>query len=160
MKKIFLKNLSYIVIASFVVFTSTLLVASYSRADDEEDNEDNYRQPVQTIQQPVEVIQPQPVIQEVPVIVSPVQTPVIQTPVVTPSVSAPTASPKQITTTINKETIIKIPDNSALLAALKDSDNDGIPDVIDKYPGQDDFSYYLLDNNKNGIADDLENLMK
>lgn len=51
-------------------------------------------------------------------------------------------------------------DNSAILASLQDSDQDGIPDVSDKYPGQDDFSFYLIDDNNNGIADDLEILIK
>ncbi|MHB8904225.1 MAG: hypothetical protein ACYC40_03950, partial [Patescibacteria group bacterium] len=67
---------------------------------------------------------------------------ITQTPAIAPSASSP------------------VFDNSALLVTLIDSDKDGIPDVIDKYPGQDDFAYYLLDRNKDGIADDLENLIK
>lgn len=135
MKKIFLKNLSSIVIASFIISISFFMVAAYSRADDDRgDNEDNFRQSNEdnfqqpTAPQPVEVIQSQPII--------------TQTPAIVPSVSPP------------------VSDNSAILAALNDSDKDGIPDIIDKYPGQDDFAYYLLDRNKNGIADDLEKLIK
>lgn len=51
-------------------------------------------------------------------------------------------------------------DNSAILASLQDSDQDGITDEFDKHQSQDDFSFYLIDNNNNGIADDLEILIK
>lgn len=51
-------------------------------------------------------------------------------------------------------------DNSALIKTLIDTDQDGIPNVSDQHPGQDDFSYNLVDNNQNGIADDLEKLLK
>jgi hypothetical protein len=47
-----------------------------------------------------------------------------------------------------------------ILKDLKDSDQDGIGDKLDKYAGQDDFSYSLIDENNNGIADDLEILIK
>ncbi|QQG52767.1 MAG: hypothetical protein HY931_00850 [Candidatus Falkowbacteria bacterium] len=46
------------------------------------------------------------------------------------------------------------------LAALIDSDQDGIIDSADKYPSEDDFAYLLLDKNKNGIGDDLEKILK
>jgi len=48
------------------------------------------------------------------------------------------------------------PDKTALLASLQDSDQDGIVDIADKYPGQDDFSFIIVDNNRNGVADELE----
>lgn len=47
-----------------------------------------------------------------------------------------------------------------ILKDLKDSDQDGISDKLDKYAGQDDFAYSLIDENNNGIADDLEILIK
>ncbi len=50
--------------------------------------------------------------------------------------------------------------SSVALTPLKDSDQDGIRDISDRHPGEDDFSYLLLDNNHNGIADDLELLIK
>jgi hypothetical protein len=40
--------------------------------------------------------------------------------------------------------------------AYIDSDQDGVPDSIDKHPGFDDFAYAIIDANQNGIADDLE----
>lgn len=76
-------------------------------------------------------------------------TPVL--PIQTPS---PVIAPQKTITTS-----VKI-DNSAILALLVDSDQDGVADVSDKYPGQDDFSFNLIDNNHNGIADDLEILIK
>jgi|GEM_PF-875056 len=48
------------------------------------------------------------------------------------------------------------PDKAALLASLQDSDQDGIVDIADKHPGQDDFSFIIVDNNRNGLADELE----
>ncbi|MFZ4648315.1 MAG: hypothetical protein ACOYMB_01620 [Patescibacteria group bacterium] len=44
--------------------------------------------------------------------------------------------------------------------SLIDSDQDGILDKFDKFPGEDDFAFYLKDSNTNGIADDLEELFK
>jgi hypothetical protein len=41
-----------------------------------------------------------------------------------------------------------------------DTDKDGIADVRDQYPQEDDFAYLLVDNNNNGVADDLEKLLK
>lgn len=67
-----------------------------------------------------------------------------------PEAVTPTQSQAQITTV----------DNSAVFAALIDSDKDGVPDVIDKYPGEDDFAYNLIDKNNNGISDNLEILLK
>ncbi|MFA6417238.1 MAG: hypothetical protein WCW61_03545 [Patescibacteria group bacterium] len=46
------------------------------------------------------------------------------------------------------------------LATLVDSDQDGVIDSFDKYSGEDDFAYFLLDKNKNGVGDDLEKLLK
>ncbi len=46
------------------------------------------------------------------------------------------------------------------LAALVDSDQDGVIDSYDKYPSEDDFAYFLIDKNKNGVGDDLEKLLK
>lgn len=72
---------------------------------------------------------------------------------------APVVTPQNIVQPQTITTSVKI-DNSAVLALLVDSDQDGIADVSDKHPGQDDFSFSLIDNNHNGIADDLEILIK
>lgn len=68
-------------------------------------------------------------------------------------VSSPVVAPIPTPVVVNSE-------NGELLAIFKDSDRDGLPDVIDKHPGEDDFSYRLVDVNRNGIADDLEILLK
>lgn len=69
--------------------------------------------------------------------------------IIQPTVTAPAPI---ITETIltNKE----VPVNT-----LTDSDADGIIDSLDKYPDQDDFSFNVLDNNSNGIIDELEYLL-
>lgn len=46
------------------------------------------------------------------------------------------------------------------LAALVDSDQDGVIDSYDKHPNEDDFAYFLLDKNRDGVGDDLEKLLK
>lgn len=71
-----------------------------------------------------------------------------------PSFQVPLTPVKTLSIISNK------PNGSAVLAPFKDSDQDGIPDLLDKHPGQDDFSFTLIDNNNNGIADDLEILLK
>ncbi len=51
---------------------------------------------------------------------------------------------------VNSDTV------QAISQRYADSDGDGIPDSIDKYPGEDDFAYAIIDKNGNGIADELE----
>jgi hypothetical protein len=59
------------------------------------------------------------------------------------------------------QTIVVTTNNkAAILAALRDSDKDGIPDSLDKHPNEDDYAYSLLDKNNNGVSDDLESLLK
>jgi len=71
---------------------------------------------------------------------------------------APLAAPRAQTPRVNQKPVegTRGPDKAALLASLQDSDQDGIVDNSDKYPGQDDFSFMIVDNNRNGLADDLE----
>lgn len=75
-----------------------------------------------------------------------------ETPLAAPSVQTPRVNQKPVKGTSG-------PDQAALLVSLQDSDQDGIVDNADKYPGQDDFSFIIVDNNRNGIADDLELLI-
>ncbi len=42
---------------------------------------------------------------------------------------------------------------------LIDSDQDGIIDILDTHPGEDDFAFRIQDTNKNGLIDDLEYLI-
>lgn len=50
--------------------------------------------------------------------------------------------------------------NTAADHFLSDADADGIADASDRYLGEDDFAYNLIDDNNNGLADELEALMK
>jgi hypothetical protein len=120
-----------------IIFSCLFIFVSTSRADDDENEryEDDY-QTVETIN-PVQIDSP------------------AITPVLVPSTISNNVAPIK-TMVINSPQI----DNLAVLAALADSDQDGIPNLIDKYPGEDDFAYKLIDNNNNGIADELEILIK
>lgn len=46
------------------------------------------------------------------------------------------------------------------LDQVKDSDLDGVPDYLDLHPGEDDYAFLIIDDNHNGIADELEILLK
>lgn len=147
MKKIIFKKIAFSVIIITLII-SFFRLASFSRAEDDEErggDDDYYRQPAaQTT--PPQVIEQQ--------IIQPLST------INTPKIIAPkdsTVAPKSEPFNNVSSTVV---DNTAILTALKDSDQDGIPDPADKHPGQDDFSFSLLDNNHNGIADDLEQLLK
>lgn len=72
-----------------------------------------------------------------------------------PIIPATTVEPSDVQASVIPTPLISV-NNSALLAKLKDSDHDGVPDISDKHPGEDDFAYSLLDKNNNGVADDLE----
>jgi hypothetical protein len=61
---------------------------------------------------------------------------------------------------IETPTVINTDNMVFNLATLVDSDQDGVIDSFDKYPSEDDFAYFLLDKNKNGVGDDLEKLLK
>jgi len=160
MKKLNLKKEYIIAVVALVSIISLFTIISNSKADDDEGDGEN-RQPrvvqpvVQPIvqPQPIQIVQPQQVVEPEPV-VQPDRV-VIPQPTV-----APVTAPKQVNTVIRQNTVVTIPDNSAVLAALKDSDNDGVPDIVDKHPGEDDFAYTMIDNNHNGIADNLEALIK
>ena len=76
--------------------------------------------------------------------------------------------PIQITppATLPITTPVAIPANNSFIVpeeniqgSLIDSDGDGIIDILDLYPGEDDFAFAVSDTNKNGIADDLEYLL-
>ena len=45
---------------------------------------------------------------------------------------------------------------SSLKTRIYDTDTDGIADLFDAHPGEDDFIYRIEDRNSDGIADDLE----
>ena len=45
---------------------------------------------------------------------------------------------------------------SSLKTRIYDTDTDGIADLFDAHPGEDDFIYRIEDRNSYGIADDLE----
>jgi hypothetical protein len=51
------------------------------------------------------------------------------------------------------------PAADSALRRLIDTDYDGVPDVSDNHPGEDDFAFRLKDNNLNGIADELESIL-
>lgn len=46
------------------------------------------------------------------------------------------------------------------LLYVMDSDHDGVSDAEDKHPGDNDFIYALSDANENGIADDVEGIIR
>ena len=80
-----------------------------------------------------------------------------------PEVKTPITLPSIVNTVVpRKVKINNIPGNAKNTAVdvYKDSDQDGIPDNLDTHPGEDDFAYMIIDNNHNGIADDLELLLK
>lgn len=156
MKNISLKKISVLSVIILVLVVSAISAISFSRAeDDEEENEnrswlsdrsdreeDDYV-PEATVQAPV--------IQSAPVVES--------APAVTATPTATTASP--VSNNPKTQTIVVTTNNkAAILAALRDSDQDGVTDSLDKYPGEDDYAYSLLDKNNNGVGDDLEILLK
>lgn len=129
MKKIHLIKIYRLVIITIILMTSLFIITSFSRAEDddyEERGQEDYRPRSQSVLNQVKD----------------------QSPLVIPKNNA--IQPKNINTNSIRS------GEAAILAALIDSDSDGIPDVNDKHPGEDDFSYSLVDNNGNGIADDLE----
>jgi len=69
---------------------------------------------------------------------------------------APLISP--IPTPVPLAPVTRIVTVSTPLVNLSDADSDGIIDILDSHNGEDDFAFAILDNNKNGIADDLEYL--
>lgn len=150
MKKI--KLTTYSIIVTSIILLSLFSFTAFSRAesdDDESDREDDFFiPPIQTIQQPVV-----PIIPAAP-------TPPIVPDVILPPTIISTSTQNTNATTVTTPVNITVDNRAAILTLLKDSDGDGVPDTIDLYPGEDDFAYSLIDNNKNGIADDLEILLK
>jgi len=67
------------------------------------------------------------------------------------------AEEPQIPEVVQQE--VQIPQVVVKKEILKDSDGDGVLDKYDIHPGEDDFIYMIKDENKNGIADDLEPLL-
>lgn len=128
MKKIHLTKIYRLVIITIVLITSLFIKTAFSRAED-----NNYEERDQEDYRP----RSQSVLNQVK----------DQSPVVIPNNAI---QPKTINIVSAKSSA------ASILAALIDSDSDGIPDINDKHPGEDDFSYSLVDNNGNGIADDLE----
>ncbi len=161
MKKKYIISLSTLLI----ILVSLFSLITLSHADDDErehdDNdyhkEDRYEAPAiiapvpEPIPEPIpELIPepiPEPVVISAPVTPAEIIKPVYNDGLRTQNSIVPTQVTKIITTKI---------DNTAAIALLSDSDQDGIPDTIDKYQGIDDFAFSLIDANHNGIADDLE----
>ncbi len=159
MKNKKLNKITFVSLSLFIFALSFFILTSWSRADDdnESDNEHENRSSDERTISPVvspvikPIVSPVPVVDQLPQpavvnIVSPVAAPIIRE----------TKTINSVKTIIRTETIS---DSKAILESLKDSDGDGIPDVIDKHPGEDDFAYAFLDANGNGIADDLEVLI-
>lgn len=126
--------LTKILTLTVIIVTALLLVVSVSRAENDNEEGDRYEEDYRPAVSapPTETIVP---------------------------ITNPSVTPQDIIESKTITTSTQI-DNSAILASLEDSDQDGITNGVDKYPGQDDFSFYLIDNNNNGIADDLEILIK
>lgn len=117
-------------IITLSLFIGVILIANFALAEDDNESEtENYYVPV--VNRSVPVV---PVSSVNPVTPSPTPTEVVQ--------------PTSVVSTQ------EIPEN-----ILVDSDADGVIDSLDKYPGKDDFSFNVLDNNKNGVIDELEYLL-
>lgn len=135
MKKI---KIIRIITLSIVLTVSFFIIASFSFAEDDEREEreergDDYRsEEIQQAQPNLEIVPPSQLKPQLPI-------------------ANKTADLSPVTSTQS---------NINRLVTLKDSDQDGIPDNNDKHPGLDDFSFSLIDNNNNGIADDLEILVR
>lgn len=126
--------LTKILTLTVIIVTALLLVVSASRAEDDNEEGDRYEEDYR------------------PAVSAP------PTGTIVP-ITNPAVTPQNIIESKTITTSTQI-DNSAILAKLQDSDQDGITDEFDKHPDQDDFSFYLIDDNNNGIADDLEILIK
>jgi hypothetical protein len=111
------------------LFVSIILIANFALAEDDNESE------TERVYEPV-------INQVVPV--SPVSNITTVVPI------TPRTEIVQPVSTVTTETSANI---------LIDSDSDGIINLIDKYPGKDDFSFNVLDVNKNGIIDELEYLL-
>jgi hypothetical protein len=156
MKKISFKKISLLSVIILVLFVSAISAISFSHAEDDEDERyerDNDRSWLSEREEEnvePEVTTPAPVVESAPVITV---TPTTATPVTT------TASP--VVNNSKTQTIVVTTNNkAAILAALRDSDQDGVTDLLDKHPGEDDYAYSLLDKNNNGVDDNLEILLK
>ena len=75
-------------------------------------------------------------------------------------VSAPTSSGTVTAADNTAASAAEIARLKANINVLIDSDLDGIPDTLDRHPGEDDFAYIITDRNGNGLADDLEALIR
>ncbi len=126
------KNLKIIIFSLFIFIFA--LANNFALADDDEDEDEEEERDNKRSE---ENYQPLPEVQvETPMapIISPIPTPILLSPVT------------------------KIVTVSTPLVNLSDTDSDGIIDILDSHNGEDDFAFAILDNNKNGIADDLEYL--
>jgi hypothetical protein len=146
-----------------IVLTSFFAVISTSRAEDDEDEwgereEREDRQERYYIERPaVEPIQ-EPRLEAVPLEIKQELEPVPVAPVILRE-DVPTISSSPIQTKNTMITSVTETQPSGI-SSIKDSDQDGIADLLDRHLGEDDFAYSLMDGNDNGIADDLEVLIK
>jgi hypothetical protein len=81
------------------------------------------------------------------------QSQIIDSKTIQPSADKTAIPQKQNTSNIQNN------NNIQTINEWKDSDNDGVADKLDKYPGEDDFAFMVKDLNQNGIADELELLI-
>lgn len=141
MKKTIFKKISFFLIL-FVLLSSYFVLVSASHADDDE-GEESARENIENYREGDDKLwgaQPQlPVTDQI----APTQT----------------ISPKNERQQAQTVDTPAGQNNAAVLASLRDSDQDGIADIADQYPNQDDFAFSLIDNNHNGLADDLESLV-
>ena len=142
-----------------IVLISTFSLAFLSRADDDQsENDDNNTERNRSVLQtpPVQEQLPTdlPVTILPPVIEAPIDSPIIEPELYSGDQSEQQAKP--VSVSVPKPIVTT---NAALITALRDTDKDGIPDAVDKHPGLDDYSFHFIDENNDGIADDLEALI-
>lgn len=70
------------------------------------------------------------------------------------SAPVPQISPQEVSPAVPEAPKAKT--SASDLKKISDSDTDGIADLFDAHPGEDDFIYKVKDRNSDGIADDLE----
>lgn len=179
------KNKSLEILALFfVLFVLIFIFMPVSRADDDENDDNPNLQHIETQvpdivtpPAPPVIIKPEPIVQPAP---PPIQAekPEPEKNIIKPAVKPKTVQPssepqikkvqsgRQAVKTVPKilkaEPAVIQPDEAAKsnINNWQDSDHDGVPDILDKHPGEDDFAFSIIDANQNGIADELELLLK
>ncbi len=149
----------------FIIMALFLSVSPAVLADDDDNDERNERsekryelqQNDDAVIQPISAPEPvddKPVTQ--PVIVQPEEK--IQDPerVIIPKTTKTVSENKNLVLPVISKTNVASSPNRELM----DSDLDGIADANDRHENFDDFAYNIVDKNGNGLADDLEVLIK